>query len=73
LWLSLAKPACSLKYIISFLGPASANNKKRLREMGRKVVLLLELIKPSTLCDNVNGECLISINKESSTSGHIKK
>lgn len=41
--------------------------------MGRKVVLLLELIKPSTLCDNVNGECLISINKESSMSGHIKK
>lgn len=32
--------------------------------MGKKVVLQLELIKPSTLCDNVNGECLISINKE---------
>ncbi len=32
--------------------------------MGKKVVLQLELIKPFTLCDNVNGECLISINKE---------
>jgi hypothetical protein len=41
--------------------------------MGKKVVLQLELIKPSTLCGNVNGECLISINKESSTSGHIEK